>query len=75
MEYDLDDDDDAFIRALNATEARKKKKPLSEELFEAVIDFLEKESFFRVRRFISFVSTVLTSLKCRAFSAHSGWTR
>jgi hypothetical protein len=49
VEYDLDDDDDAFICALNAAEFRKKKKALSEDSFEAYIDFLEKESFFRVR--------------------------
>eukprot|EP01122_Echinamoeba_exundans_P009295 TRINITY_DN3245_c0_g1_i1.p1 TRINITY_DN3245_c0_g1~~TRINITY_DN3245_c0_g1_i1.p1 ORF type:complete len:710 (-),score=93.77 TRINITY_DN3245_c0_g1_i1:105-2234(-) len=47
IEYDLDDDDDAFICALNAADFRKKKKALSEDTFESCIDFLEKESFFR----------------------------
>lgn len=49
VEYDLDDDDEAFVRAANAVESRKKRKPLTEDMFEECIDFLEKESFFKVR--------------------------
>jgi hypothetical protein len=45
-EYDMDTEDEDFVKAINDRPSKAKKySTLTEDLFETIFDFFEKESF------------------------------
>lgn len=50
VEYDMDEEDSAWLEMMNETRAKNDLPPVSMESFELLMDRLEKESYFLVVR-------------------------
>ena len=48
IEYDMDEEDLAWLEIINHKRAKENLNPVSMENFELLMDRLEKESFFQV---------------------------
>lgn len=51
VEYDMDEEDTAWLEMMNENRSKKDLPPVSMESFELLMDRLEKESYFLVVRF------------------------
>ena len=54
VEYDMDSEDEIWLKDFNEEIRKKGVHVLSEDTFERLIDRLEKESFLQVRIFLEF---------------------
>lgn len=50
VEYDMDEEDSAWLEIMNESRAKNDLPPVSMESFELLMDRLEKESYFLVVR-------------------------
>lgn len=51
VEYDMDEEDRAWLQKMNEKRAVDELPPVEMETFELLMDRLEKESFFQVKPF------------------------
>lgn len=52
MEYDVDEEDTAWLSILNKTRVKQGLPPVSVDTLELLMDRLEKESYFQVIAFL-----------------------